>query len=431
MNLPLAENVIVAGADNRPHMLNKTQYSLWASRMLLVDSVLNGPFKYGTVTEPRTLTTPTIIKDRRYDGVTNAKTICEAYDMKATNIVLLGFPQDIYNLVNHHDKAKYIWDRVKLLIEGLKLLLHERESKLYDEFDTFTSEPEEIIHSYYLRNSTWFKEKAMLAEALELGVVLNEEQMSFLADNRDTVVTGQASQKIPTLTAFQTNDLDEFNSNSDKAPSASAVLIAKLSSYDLEVLSEEVDKENKIVIEPLTAGLERYKEQIKLFKERQKFDLNDREKYIDSQLRKEKEDKYLEEIIELENKKKALDNVVYKMGLFKELTVMKEVFNQMKTEVAKCFVDRKYFEIEKKELIIENDHLLEHIICQDVMSGVMHANVESNNVLPANNNMLEYDNLEAELLKKGNDGLLKLIISQDLVHTAVNTLATIANHQNM
>ncbi|GKE48630.1 hypothetical protein Tco_1479888, partial [Tanacetum coccineum] len=54
-------NVIVAGADNRPPMLDKTQYSSWASRMLLYirgkengkllfDSVLNGPFKYCTVT---------------------------------------------------------------------------------------------------------------------------------------------------------------------------------------------------------------------------------------------------------------------------------------------------------------------------------------------------------------------------------------------
>ncbi|GKF74461.1 retrovirus-related pol polyprotein from transposon TNT 1-94 [Tanacetum coccineum] len=33
------------------------------------------------------------------------------------------------------------------------------------------------------RNSTWFKEKAMLAEDSELGVVLDEEHMAFLADN--------------------------------------------------------------------------------------------------------------------------------------------------------------------------------------------------------------------------------------------------------
>ncbi|GKC10805.1 hypothetical protein Tco_1007587 [Tanacetum coccineum] len=77
MSLSLAENVIVAGADNRPPMLDKTQYSSWASRMLLyikgkengkllIDSVLNGPFKYGTVTVPETPTTPATFRDRTY-----------------------------------------------------------------------------------------------------------------------------------------------------------------------------------------------------------------------------------------------------------------------------------------------------------------------------------------------------------------------------
>ncbi|GJV78518.1 hypothetical protein Tco_1514388 [Tanacetum coccineum] len=120
MSLSLAENVIVAGADNRP-MLDNSMYSSWASRMilyikgkeygkLLVDSVLNGPFQYGTVTE-----------------------------------------LDIYNLVNHHEEAKDIWDRVKLLIEGSEISVQEKESKLYDEFDTFTLVPGETIHSYYMR----------------------------------------------------------------------------------------------------------------------------------------------------------------------------------------------------------------------------------------------------------------------------------------
>ncbi|GJZ96512.1 hypothetical protein Tco_0668846 [Tanacetum coccineum] len=214
------------------------------------------------------------------------------------------------------------------------------------------------------RNLAWFKDKMLLAEALESWVALDKEQMAFLADNGGTVTTSQESHEIPTPTNFQTDDLDVFDSDCDEAPSASAVLMAKLSAYDLYMSNQvakhnEVDKVNKTINESLTTKLERYKEQIKIFEERQKYDLNDKEKYIDGQLRevivdrnakfvdfqnqihtlklqlsatieshktlsttvdvlkkesKAKEDKSLEEIIDLEKKKKALDNVVYKMG---------------------------------------------------------------------------------------------------------------------
>ncbi|GJV21670.1 hypothetical protein Tco_1370690 [Tanacetum coccineum] len=248
------------------------------------------------------------------------------------------------------------------------------------------------------RNLTWFKEKMLLAEALESGVALDEEQMAFLAYNGDTVTTSQESQEIPNPAIFQIDNLDAFDSKCDEAPLASAVLIAKLCAYDSDVLLEvpthdtyldnhvinqktentvvqdtnsstqqdatimfvleemsnqvakcnAMDKENKSVNESLIAELERYKEQVKIFEERQKFDLNDRENYIDSKMRdvivkrnakfadfekeiqslklhlsahmsdnkllttidvlkketKEKEDKYFDEIIDLEKKKK-------------------------------------------------------------------------------------------------------------------------------
>ncbi|GKC90638.1 hypothetical protein Tco_1151287 [Tanacetum coccineum] len=308
--LTLAENMIVAGVDNRLPMLDKTQYSSWASHMLLyikgkehgkllVNSVLHGPFRYGTVTDAGTITTPATVRDRTYDKLTNTEKIRKACVIKATNIFLQGLPQDIYNPMNHYKEAKDIWDRVKLLIKGLEISLQERESKLYDEFDMFTSVFGEIIHSYYLRfaklindmhsigmtmkpiqintkfinhlQPEWSKfvidvklakdlhntnfdhlygylrqheahakevrqtsgirisvtgssvnrnggtstagsaKKAMLAEALESRVVLDEEQMAFLADNRDTIT---------------------------KSPSGSAVLMAKLPAYDSDVLSE-------------------------------------------------------------------------------------------------------------------------------------------------------------------------------------------------
>ncbi|GKD50717.1 hypothetical protein Tco_1279693 [Tanacetum coccineum] len=86
--------------------------------------------------------------------------------------------------------------------------------------------------------------KAMLVEALELGVVLDEDQMAFLAENGDTDTIGQASQEIPTLAAFQTNDLDEFDSDCDEAPFASVVLMTKLSSYDSNILSKVPTHDN-------------------------------------------------------------------------------------------------------------------------------------------------------------------------------------------
>ncbi|GJX25300.1 hypothetical protein Tco_0231596 [Tanacetum coccineum] len=118
-------------------------------------------------------------------------------------------------------------------------------------------------------------------------------------------------------------------------------------------------------------------------------------------------------------------------GLNKEIKYMRTIFSQMETEVAKCSVDKKYFEIEKKELFLENERILEHIICQDVMNVIMHADVHSHNVILANNNCLEHDNLATELLKLENDRLIELIISQDLVNTAVNSLAAINDYKNM
>ncbi|GJU92243.1 hypothetical protein Tco_1304666 [Tanacetum coccineum] len=82
------------------------------------------------------------------------------------------------------------------------------------------------------RNSAWFKEKVILAEALESWVVLDEEQMAFLVDNGDTVTISQVSKEIPTLVASQTDDLDAFNYDCDEVPSASAVLMANFCLYD-------------------------------------------------------------------------------------------------------------------------------------------------------------------------------------------------------
>ncbi|GKB99470.1 hypothetical protein Tco_0985607 [Tanacetum coccineum] len=123
---------------------------------------------------------------------------------------------------------------------------------------------------------------------------------------------------------FQSDGIDSLDSDCDEVPVAQASFMENLSNYGSDVLSEvpyynthndntvfeqnvqemqyskqlvidddsniEITSDkyvisNKIVLESLTAKLERYKEQIKLFEERHKVYLTDREKYIDNQLR--------------------------------------------------------------------------------------------------------------------------------------------------
>ncbi|GKD61365.1 hypothetical protein Tco_1298874 [Tanacetum coccineum] len=101
----------------------------------------------------------------------------------------LGLPQDIYNLVNHNEHAKQIWDKVKLLIQGSELSLQERESKLYDDFDIFTSSPGESIHSYYMRFAQLINDMhtiGMTMQPLQVNIKfvnrLQPEQGKFVTD---------------------------------------------------------------------------------------------------------------------------------------------------------------------------------------------------------------------------------------------------------
>ncbi|GJT78384.1 hypothetical protein Tco_1045109 [Tanacetum coccineum] len=112
MSLSLAKNVIVARVVNRPPMLDKTNYSSWASRMLL------------------------------------------------------------YIKGKEHGKL-LIWDRVKLLIQGSELSFQECESKLYNDFDMFTSSPGDLIHSYYM----WFSQ--LINDIHTIGMTMQPLQVNI------------------------------------------------------------------------------------------------------------------------------------------------------------------------------------------------------------------------------------------------------------
>nr|GEW99673.1 hypothetical protein [Tanacetum cinerariifolium] len=85
-------------------------------------------------------------------------------------------------------------------------------------------------------NARWFKEKAMLADAQEARQILDEEQLTFLADLG--IPAEQDQTIIPHNVAFQTEDLDTYDSDCDDLLTAQAVLMANISNYGSDVISE-------------------------------------------------------------------------------------------------------------------------------------------------------------------------------------------------
>ncbi|GKD61040.1 integrase, catalytic region, zinc finger, CCHC-type containing protein [Tanacetum coccineum] len=311
----LAEFMIVAGADNRPPMLDKPQYESWKRQMeryiqdkdhgrIILNSVVNGPLVWPTVKQE-----DGTVRLKTYEELSDREKLQADCDLKATNIVL----------------------------QGRSLLKQECECKLYDKFDKFSHVNGETLHQYYLRqgqnvvglgskrnasgsqgntsgqvkvikcyncqgeghmarqctqpkrkrDATCFKEKVLLVQAQAEGKELDEEQLAFLAD--PGVTDDQVAQIITHNAAFQTDDLDAYDSDCDDISSTKAVLMANLSSCDSDVLSEitsmfeqmsnhatswdKANKESKIVNESLTIELERYEERVKILEKRVNVDL--------------------------------------------------------------------------------------------------------------------------------------------------------------
>nr|GEV93809.1 hypothetical protein [Tanacetum cinerariifolium] len=109
-----------------------------------------------------------------------------------------------------------------------------------------------------LRNSSNPRQQATIHDGRMTVQPLQERQNSYAAD--PGIAEGPISQSVITHNAsYQADDLDAYDLGCDEISTAKAVLMASLSSYGSDVLSE-VNKDNLMANESLSAELERYKE---------------------------------------------------------------------------------------------------------------------------------------------------------------------------
>ncbi|GJZ03137.1 hypothetical protein Tco_0521098 [Tanacetum coccineum] len=105
---------------------------------------------------------------------------------------------------------------------------------------------------------------------------------------------------------------------------------------------------------------------------------------------------------------------VFDRDLLNEIMEVQTVFDQMDAAVQQSSVDKQCLEIAKKELLLENDRLLQQIMSQDVLLTVMNSMSlfgESVNMDRKRNESCDKCfNLDAELLKsqKCDNDLLKV-----------------------
>nr|GEW10780.1 hypothetical protein [Tanacetum cinerariifolium] len=355
-------------------MLSRRQKNTVVEYMILsgADNLEHGPLISPTVDENG------MIRTKKYVEISAAEKIQADCDMKATNIILQGLPDDIYSLVNHHRVAKDLWERVQLLMQGDDLIACLNKAMAF-----LTA----------VASSRGDKGKIILVLLIR---VMQRAQGEILQVDK---------QGLLNAATVKTEDLDTYDSDCDDLSNVQMVLMANISNYGFGVISEVPNSGNYLndmdnqktqlaivqdtnlptqqdlmilsVIEQMSkqminhvnnwekankeqnkesinAELERYKERVKTFEQRLNIDLSSREKIINSQMddmikeklalkekvdsleqnlskqitkkeclletfnffnnkSKSKENKYIETEIDLEQKIKELNNIVFKV----------------------------------------------------------------------------------------------------------------------
>ncbi|GJR96783.1 integrase, catalytic region, zinc finger, CCHC-type containing protein [Tanacetum coccineum] len=424
----LVEYMIVASAENHPSMLDKLMYNSWESRMFLyikgkkngrimLESIKNRPLVYVTIEENGQ------IRKKKYANLTEQEQLQDDCDVQATNIVLQGLRLDVYALGQSFvgtgtkgNATSLRGNNVVGLARIVKCYNCQGEGHMARQF-TKSKRP---------RNSAWFQEKMLLTNDLDAydsdcddissaQTVLMANLLSYGSNvlselNKLAEDVGKRFVPQKELSAEQTFWL-QFSNPFSKQPDVQTTLVRNKAPSELLKVSmvktsfqklknhlASFDKVVKVRTTPdaITEGSWGFEHTIAVFKQ-----------------------EAIPFIKTLWDLFKDFDN-----GLHSEINEVKTFFNLMEAVVEHCSVDKKYFDIQKKEIFLDNDRLLEHIICQDVMNIVMHADSVPVNVLPANNKCLVHDNHEIERLEQENDHLFEPLLSQDIVHICVNSLAS-------
>ncbi|GJU12643.1 hypothetical protein Tco_1135039 [Tanacetum coccineum] len=362
---------------------------------MMLDSIDNGPLVYPTIEEDGQT------RLKKYSELTEAQQLQDDYSGLTVPTFQQG--EDLIDCINKAMEFLYdVASRFSPLNNKLKPSSNPRNQATIQDGRVTCTQPKRP------RSFAWFKEKLMLAEAQEASQILDEEQLAFIAAPGIAEVQ-VAQQTIPQNSAFQTEDLDAYDSDCDDI--SWAVLMENLSSCDSNVLSKEhdvisvIDDEETLILEEESRSkmLGKQNDPISI---KQKINISPIDySTIEAPSELPKVSLVNEILKKLKYQLASFDKVMKKRTTYDDITV-----------------DKNAFEIQIKQLSIDNDQLLKQIMSQEIVRIA----VNSIDILNVNMSCVDECNkcleLETELLKK------KDLIEKDVYNKLLKSYSTLKKH---
>ncbi|GJV80078.1 retrovirus-related pol polyprotein from transposon TNT 1-94 [Tanacetum coccineum] len=208
------QDIYAVGFENHPPMLNKENYVPWSSRLLryakrrpngklIYNSIMNGPYVRRMIPEPgdpaRTVPVPETFHEQTDDELTEAEIKQMEADDQAIQTILLGLPEDIYAVVD--------------------------SSKLFNEWERFTSTDGESIESYYHQ---WGRHVTIVHQTKDLHTADYTQLYDFLKYNQKEVdelrVERLAKTQDPLALMANSNNYVKYPVSHPDLPSSSTYI---------------------------------------------------------------------------------------------------------------------------------------------------------------------------------------------------------------
>nr|GEY06185.1 hypothetical protein [Tanacetum cinerariifolium] len=240
-----------------------------------------------------------VTRPKKYYELSATKAIQANCDIKATNIILQGLPPEVYALVSSHKVTKELWERIQLLIQRRSLMKQEREfhHNLYNPSSSIPQQ--EYAPSVHQQSEFSQPNTGLVVPVFQKGddpidainhmmsfltaVVTSRRQNSLTAGTSRPYTSGPSGNNlvkhrivmcynckgeghmskqctkpkrkrgeawfkdkyvITNNVAYQSDDLDAYDSDYDKINSAKIALMANLSHYGSDNLAEVHNPDN-------------------------------------------------------------------------------------------------------------------------------------------------------------------------------------------